>query len=99
MPETILVIEYEPRYTDRVKQALSGQPFTPTFARDGDEALRAIASEKPRLIVISSVIPKTTVADLVRAVRSQAALQNTPILLTVSGYLGTTPQADAQRVG
>jgi TonB family protein len=99
MPETILVIEYEPRYTDRVLQALSGQPFTPSFARDGDEALRAIASEKPRLVVLSSVVPKASTADLIRAIRSQPTLQQTPILLTVSGYSGTTPQADARRVG
>ncbi len=99
MPETILVIEYEPRYTDRVLQALSGQPFTPSFARDGDEALRAIASEKPRLIVLSSVVPKASTADLIRAIRSRPVLQQTPILLTVSGYAGTSPQADARRVG
>ena len=35
MSENILVVEYEPRYTDRVRQALVGQPFTPTFAKDG----------------------------------------------------------------
>ncbi len=99
MPETILVVEYEPRYTDRVRQALAGQPFTTAFAKDGDEALRAIASTQPKLIVLSSIVPKTTTSDLIRAIRSQSLLQQTPILLTVSGYVGKAPQADAQRVG
>ncbi len=99
MPEDILVIEYEPRYTERVRQALSGQPFTVTFARDGGEALQALSSQQPRLIVMSTIIPKTTPAELIRAVRSRPELQKTPILLTVSGYTGSAPAADAQRVG
>lgn len=99
MPENILVVEYEPRYTDRVRQALVGQPFTPTFAKDGEEAIRALEGEQPRLIVLSSVVPKVSTTELIRAIRGRKPLQETPILLTVSGYNGKSPKADAQRVG
>ncbi|HEX2835576.1 MAG TPA: TonB family protein [Thermoanaerobaculia bacterium] len=100
MSENILVVEYEPRYTDRVKQALVGQPFTPTFARDGEEAIRALdADSQPKLIVLSSVVPKISTTELIRAIRGRKPLQETPILLTVSGYNGKSPKADAQRVG
>jgi TonB family protein len=99
MSENILVVEYEPRYTDRVKQALVGQPFTPTFARDGEEAIRALEQDQPRLIVLSSVVPKVSTTELIRAIRGRKLLQETPILLTVSGYNGKSPKADAQRVG
>src|SRR5438045_5331632 len=100
MPENILVVEYEPRYTDRVKQALTGQPFSPSFAKDGEEALRAIENApQPKLIVLSSVVPKVSASDLIRAIRNQKAMQDTPILLTVSGYSGKSPKADAQRLG
>ena len=68
MSENILVVEYEPRYTDRVKQALAGQPFTTTFARDGEEAMKALDAE-PRLIVLSSVVPKISTTELIRAIR------------------------------
>src|SRR5437763_12771545 len=85
MPENILVVEYEPRYTDRVKQALSGQPFLPSFAKDGEEAIRALDAAEPRLIVLSSVVPKISTSELIRAIRGRTPLQNTPILLTVSG--------------
>lgn len=98
MSENILVVEYEPRYTDRVKQALAGQPFTTTFARDGEEAMKALESE-PRLIVLSSVVPKISTTELIRAIRGRKLLQETPILLTVSGYNGKSPKQDAQRVG
>lgn len=99
MSENILVVEYEPRYTDRVRQALVGQPFTPTFAKDGEEAIRALEGEHPRLIVLSSVVPKVSTTELIRAIRGKKPLQETPILLTVSGYNGKSPKADAQRVG
>jgi len=99
MPENILVVEYEPRYTDRVKQALSGQPFTPAFARDGEEAIRALDTQQPRLIVLSSVVPKISTADLIRAIRERKPLEATPILLTVSGYAGSSPKQDAQKIG
>src|SRR5881394_3195300 len=99
MPENILVVEYEPRYTDRVRQALAGQPFDTSFAKDGEEALRALESSRPKLIVLSSVVPKIAAADLIRAIRNQTTMQDTPILLTVSGYNGKSPKADAQRMG
>jgi TonB family protein len=99
MSENILVVEYEPRYTDRVKQALSGQPFNPTFAKDGEEAMRALDGDQPRLIVLSSVVPKISTTELIRAIRGRKPLSETPILLTVSGYNGKSPKQDAQRVG
>jgi TonB family protein len=99
MPETILVVEYEPRYTDRVKQALAGQPFQAAFAKDGEEALRFLEGSRPRLVVLSSVVPKVSTADLIRAIRGRDATKNTPILVTVSGYRGESPRADAARLG
>jgi TonB family protein len=99
MPENILVVEYEPRYTDRVRQALIGQPFEARFAKDGEEALRLLDGVAPRLIVLSSVVPKVSTGDLIRAIRGRDALKRTPILLTVSGYRGDSPRADAARLG
>src|SRR3954454_1649831 len=99
MPENILVVEYEPRYTDRVKQALAGQPFEAWFAKDGEEALRVIDSKHPRLIVLSSVVPKVSTSDLIRNIRGRDSLKATPILLTVSGYRGESPRSDAVRLG
>ena len=99
MSENILVVEYEPRYTDRVKAALSGQPFNPTFAKDGEEAIRLLEGNPPRLIVLSSVVPKVSTTELIRNIRGRNSLQETPILLTVSGYNGKSPKQDAQRVG
>src|SRR5438034_3416713 len=99
MPENILVVEYEPRYTDRVRHALAGQPFNPSFAKDGEEALRALDGPQPQLIVLSSVVPKVSTTELIRVIRGRDAFQQTPILLTVSGYNGKSPKQDAVRLG
>src|SRR6266511_3499107 len=71
MSENILVVEYEPRYTDRVRQALAGQPFTPLFAKDGEEALRAIHNRNalattPILLTVSGYNGKSPKQDAVR---------------------------------
>ncbi|HXH40930.1 MAG TPA: protein kinase [Thermoanaerobaculia bacterium] len=99
MPENILVVEYEPRYTDRVKQALTGQPFEAWFAKDGEEALRVVDAVRPALIVLTSVVPRMSTADLIRSIRGRDSVKQTPILLTVSGYRGESPRADAARLG
>ncbi|HEX7707021.1 MAG TPA: hypothetical protein VF701_11245, partial [Thermoanaerobaculia bacterium] len=99
MSETILVIEYEPRYTERVRQALAGKPVNPVFAHDGEEAIKALHGIQPALIVLSSVIPKVSTSELIRVIRSRPDLRDTPILLTVSGYSGSNAKADAQRLG
>src|SRR5256885_708964 len=76
MPENILVVEYEPRYTDRVRHALAGQPFNPSFAKDGEEALRALDGPQPQLIVLSSVVPKVSTTELIRVIRGRDAFRS-----------------------
>ncbi|MEO8216567.1 MAG: TonB family protein [Acidobacteriota bacterium] len=99
MPEEILVVEYEPRYIDRVRKALSEQPLTPLFAKDGDEAIRAITASHPRLIVLSSVIPRISTGELIRQLRNRIGDDMPPILVTISGYSGKTPKIDAAKIG
>jgi len=99
MPETILVVEYEPRYNDRVRQALIGQPIVPSFAKDGEEALRSLNTSSPRLIVLSSVIPRISTGELIRTIRALPGHSTTLILITVSGYNGKNTKSDALRFG
>src|SRR5437899_664206 len=92
MPENILVVEQDSTYADRVRQALAGQPFVPSFVKDGDEALQAIDREHPKLIVVFD-------AALIGTIRSRRSEEQTPILLTVAGYDGSNPKQDATALG
>lgn len=98
MPATVLVVEYEPRYLDRIRHAFAGRPISALIAKDGDEALQLL-SQRPQAIVISWILPKLSGADLIRAIRARPEGAEVPILLTVSGYNGRDPRADAHRVG
>ncbi len=98
MPDSILVVEYEPRYIERVRQALSGHS-KPNFAKDGEEAMNMLESVSVRLIVLSSIIPKISTSELIRRIRAIPHHQMTPILITVSGYNGKSPRADAVKLG
>src|SRR5688572_9030874 len=99
MSAAILVVEHEPRYADRMKEALAGHPIELHFAADGEEALRIVDQRSPRLIVLSSVIPKISTADLIRQIKSRSAGSEAAILITVSGYTGKNPKSDAMRLG
>jgi len=93
-----LLIEYEPRYLDRIRGFLLTQPDVELVAaRDGEEGLEAYRRVRPDLVLISSVLPKMRTPDVIKGM--QAMGPTPPILLMMSGYKGRNKRADAQRVG
>jgi TonB family protein len=92
MPQTILVVEHEQRYIERIKQAVAGQSLDLRFVPDDAAALMAIGISNPALIVLSS-------PHLIQAIRERHPLQPAPILFTPSDYRGTTPKEDAAGFG
>lgn len=98
MARQILVIEYEPRYIQRAEDALVATDITSHVARSGDEAGRLMASNRYDLVVLSTIIPRFSTADLVKSVRQNLG-PSVPILFTISGYSGSDPKTDAQKLG
>ena len=93
-----LLIEYEPRYLDRIRGFLLTQPNVELVAaRDGEEGLEAYRRVRPDLVLVSSVLPKMRTPDVIKGM--QAMGPTPPILLMMSGYKGRNKRADAQRVG
>src|SRR4029077_7265184 len=70
MPENILVVAHEPADAERVRDALAGQPFVPSFAADGSEALLAIERDHPRLVVVADA----AITPLIRGRYPQTAI-------------------------
>ncbi|MGH9441040.1 MAG: TonB family protein [Thermoanaerobaculia bacterium] len=98
MAKKLLLIEYEPRYIDKVRTA-SGSDFDVDVAKDGDEAMAAFDRSRPDLVLISAVLPKGRVNDVIRDLRRRGGPAAPPILLMMTGYKGSNPKADAQKIG
>lgn len=99
MAHHILVIEYEPRYIQRIEEAVVGSGLSTSVARTGDEAIQALPRGRYDLVVLSTIIPRYSTAQLIRSIRNDALNSSTPILLTTSGYSGTDPRSDAVKIG
>jgi TonB family protein len=99
MSHHILVIEYEPRYIQRIEEASAASGIATSIARTGDEAIRSLSERKFDLISLSTIIPRYSTAQLIKAIRNDPVNAATPILLTTSGYSGSDPRSDARRLG
>ena len=99
MAQTILLVDYEPRTVARVTEALAPLSCQIITAKDVDAAVGACARIEPRVVLITSMLPKVKVEDAITQVRARAGLRNTPFLVLMSGYSGTDPKIDAALLG
>lgn len=82
----ILVADDEPNIVISLEYLLKREGYTVFVAKDGQEALEAIARELPDLVLLDVMMPKKTGFEVCQAVRSTEALQATKILmLTAKG--------------
>ena len=99
MAHTILLVDYEPRTVARVTEALAPLGCQILTAKDVDAAVSACARVEPRVVLITSVLPKVKVEDAITQVRARAGLRHTPFIVLMSGYSGDDPKGDASRLG
>ncbi len=97
MSANILLIEYEPRYVERVQKALSGPDYVVEVAGDIDAAVNVCAAFEPRAVIMTSVLPGIKIEDAITQLRARAGLRTTPILVLMSGYKGKDSKVDAAR--
>ena len=99
MNASILVIEYEPRYVEHLREALAGPDFHLEIAGNLDDAVNLCASFEPAVVIINSVLPDLNIEDAITQLRARAGLRATPFLILMSGYRGETPKEDAVQYG
>jgi DNA-binding response OmpR family regulator len=86
MSQKILVADDEPNIVISLEYLLKREGYAVVIARDGHEALEAIAREKPDLVLLDVMMPKKTGFEVCQAVRASDDLQATKILmLTAKG--------------
>ncbi len=101
MPKKVLLIDYEPRSVDRVRSLLGGPDYAITVAKDGEEGLALVSAAGAAfdVVLLAGMLPRLPSAEVIREIRRKGGATSPPILLMVSGYHGSNPKADAQRVG
>ena len=86
MSQKILVADDEPNIVISLEYLLKREGYTVVIARDGQEALEAIAREKPDLVLLDVMMPKKTGFEVCQELRASDALQAIKILmLTAKG--------------
>jgi DNA-binding response OmpR family regulator len=86
LPHTILVVEDEREIRELLAHYLRKEGFTPILAADGEVALSKARKEKPALVLLDILLPKVNGLEVLRAIRKDAALARTPVvMLTAKG--------------
>jgi len=82
----ILIADDEPNILISLEFLMKREGFEVVLARDGQEALDAIARERPALVLLDVMMPIKTGFDVCSEVRANEALSNTLIvMLTAKG--------------
>ena len=86
MSQKILIADDEPNIVISLEYLMKREGYSVTVARDGDEALAAIARERPDLVLLDVMMPKKNGFEVCQAVRANEELCATKILmLTAKG--------------
>jgi CheY-like chemotaxis protein len=89
-PDTcILLVDDDPDQRERARGWLQSQQWTVQEAANGREALRAIASRRPDLILLDLMMPEMDGFDLVATLQQDSGWRDIPVIVVTA--LDLTP--------
>ncbi|AFZ55992.1 response regulator [Anabaena cylindrica FACHB-243] len=98
---TVLIVEDSIAQREMITDLLKASGLTVAHACDGVEALEAIQSKPPDLVVLDIVMPRMNGYELCRRLKSDPKTQNVPVVMCSSKgeefdrYWGMKQGADA----
>jgi len=78
MKKKILIVDDEPKIARVVREYLEQAGYLVAWAEDGRQALHAIRTEKPHLVILDLGLPELDGLDVTRAIRRESSL---PIIM------------------
>lgn len=85
----ILIVEDHPTMREAMRLVLEGEGFEIDEAPDGDQALAAVRSERPDLVLLDMSIPGTSGPDVLAAVKGDPATADVRVIVvTATGEEG-----------
>jgi two-component system, OmpR family, response regulator ResD len=82
---SVLVVDDEPTIAEVVSRYLERAGYRTQVAADGVEALAAVASDRPDLVVLDLMLPGIDGLEVMRRMREQGSERIATILLTAKG--------------
>src|SRR5262250_1994528 len=91
MSKRILVVEDQPDNRQIIRDMLAGTDYEITEAKDGEQALAAVAKARPDLILMGIQLP-TMDDEVTRQIKADLALRSIPIIAVTAHALNGEEQ-------
>jgi two-component system, cell cycle response regulator DivK len=92
MTKRILVVEDQPDNRQIIRDMLAATDYEITEAEDGEQALAAVAKQRPQLILMSAQLPIMDGYEVARQIKADPALRSIPIIAVTSHALNGEEQ-------
>jgi two-component system, cell cycle response regulator DivK len=98
MSKRILVVEDQEDDRQIIRDVLAGTDYEITEAEDAEQALTAVAKERPDLILMEIQLPSMDGYEAMRRIRTDPALSSIPII-AVTAYAPSAEEQKARAAG
>jgi len=98
MSKRILVVEDQKDDRQIIRDMLAGTGYAITEAEDGEQALAAVAKERPDLILMEIQLPSMDGYEAMQRIRTNPALLSIPII-AVTSYAPSGEEQKARAAG
>lgn len=92
---SILVIDDSATFRAELCDALEGAGYRVLSAKSGEEGLRSAAANRPSAIIVDDTLPGIDGATVVRKIRLDAALRQTPCIMLTGSSIGRNVELHA----
>jgi len=83
----VLIVDNDQRTLKMIRQVLVEAAYTVTTAANNREAINAIATERPDLIVLNLIMPDQNGFDVIEYIRTEESIKNIPLIVLTSKNL------------
>ena len=81
MPKKILIIEDDDLLRGLITQKLSREDYKIVQAIDGEKGLRAVADEKPDLVLLDILLPGMNGFEVLEKIKADPTIVHTPVII------------------
>ncbi|MBI2592950.1 MAG: response regulator [Candidatus Colwellbacteria bacterium] len=81
MKKTVLVVEDDVFLSQLLRNRLTKEGINVIGAKDGEEALKVLKSERPDLLLLDLILPKKSGFEVLEAIQSDPLLEKAPTII------------------